>query len=112
TIDLSWLRAPYTSRVTKTLLVSADRDLVPAELHELATRDGAVAGDWESGALAYTCARNKQRVLILRGISDLVSKEGDATYGSIPTFEAGARVVMQRLLRELPAWLDRLPRRR
>jgi len=109
TIDLSWLRAPYPSHVTKTLLVSADRDLVPAELHELATRYGAVAGDWESGALAYTCARNKQRVLILRGISDLVSKEGDATYGSIPTFEAGARVVMQRLLRELPAWLDRMP---
>ena len=108
-IDLSWLRAPYPSKVTKTLLVSGDRDLVPAQLHELASRYNAVAGDWESGALAYTCARNKQRVVILRGISDLVGAEGDETYGNMPAFEAGARTVMQRLLRELPAWLDRMP---
>ena len=111
TLDLSWLGpAPYPSAVTKTLLVSGDRDLVPAELGELATRYGAIAGDWESGAIAYTCARNQQRVLILRGISDLVHAEtGDETYGNMPAFEEGARIVMQRLLGELPAWLERMP---
>jgi adenosylhomocysteine nucleosidase len=108
-IDLSWLRPPYPSAVTKTLLVSADRDLVPAQLSELAARYRAVAGDWESGAIAYTCARNKQRVVILRGISDLVRAEGGEAYGNLPAFEEGARVVMERLLRELPAWLERMP---
>jgi adenosylhomocysteine nucleosidase len=108
-LDLSWLRAPYPSAVTKTLLVSADRDLVPAQLGELATRFGAVAGDWESGAIAYTCVRNQQRVLILRGISDLVHAAGGEAYGNLPAFEEGVRIVMQRLLRELPAWLERMP---
>ena len=109
TIDLSWLRTPYPSAVKKTLLVSADRDLVPAQLAELANKYGAVAGDWESGAIAYTCGRNQQRVVILRGISDLVHAEGGEAYGNMPAFEEGARIVMQQLLRDLPAWLDRMP---
>jgi adenosylhomocysteine nucleosidase len=109
TLDLSWLRAPYPSAVTKTLLVSGDRDLVPAQLAELAAKYNAVAGDWESGAIAYTCARNHQRVLILRGISDLVHDAGGEAYGNMPAFEEGARIVMERLLRELPAWLERMP---
>lgn len=108
-IDLSWLRAPAPSAVTRTLLVSGDRDLVPAQLAELASKYGAVAGDWESGAIAYTCARNHQRVLILRGISDLVHGEGGEAYGNVPAFEEGARIVMTRLLHELPAWLERMP---
>jgi adenosylhomocysteine nucleosidase len=109
TIDLSWLRRPYPSAVTKTLLVSGDRDLVPAQLAELAAKYSAVAGDWESGAIAYTCARNKQRVVILRGISDLVQPSGGEAYGNMPAFEEGARIVMTRLLAELPAWLERMP---
>jgi adenosylhomocysteine nucleosidase len=108
-LDLGWLQPPYPSTVTKTLLVSGDRDLVPDEIADLAAKYGAVAGDWESGAIAYTCARNHQRVLILRGISDLVSRGGDETYGSPDAFAKGADVVMRRLLGDLPAWLQRLP---
>jgi adenosylhomocysteine nucleosidase len=89
--------------------VSGDRDLVPAQLDELATKYNAVAGDWESGAIAYTCQRNRQRVLILRGISDLVHAAGGEAYGNMPAFEEGARIVMERLLRELPAWLALMP---
>lgn len=108
TLDLGWLATPYPSTVTKTLLVSGDRDLVPAELPELAAKYKAVAGDWESGAIAYTCVRNQQRLLILRGISDLVTTQTDETYGNMPAFEDGARIVMTRLLDELPAWLGRM----
>jgi adenosylhomocysteine nucleosidase len=108
-IDLDWLAKPYPSSVTATLLVSGDRDLVPAELGELATKYGAVAGDWESGAIAYTCARNKQRVVILRGISDLVHREGGEAYGNMNAFAEGANIVMRRLLAELPAWLAKMP---
>ncbi len=109
-IDLSWLPASaHASAVTRTLLVSADRDLVPGEIGELASRYGAVAGDWESGAIAYTCARNHQRVLILRGVSDLVTREGGEAIGNPAAFAEGASVVMKRLLGELPAWLERCP---
>jgi adenosylhomocysteine nucleosidase len=108
-LDLSWLAGPPPFAVKKTLLVSADRDLVPAETAELAARYGAVAGDWESGAIAYTCARNRQRVLILRGVSDVVGRAGGEAYGNTSAFAAGADVVMRRLLGELPAWLARCP---
>jgi adenosylhomocysteine nucleosidase len=108
-LDLSWLARPLPSDVRKMLLVSGDRDLVPSELDDLAVRYGAVAGDWESGAIAYTCARNRQRVLILRGVSDLVGRAGNEAYGNISVFAEGADVVMRRLLGELPAWLARCP---
>lgn len=108
-VDLAWLTPPYPSAVTKTLLVSGDRDLVPAELGDLAAKYKAVAGDWETGAIAYTCARNHQRVLILRGISDLVGASGGEAYGNMTAFEQGAATVMKRLLDELPAWLARMP---
>lgn len=107
-LDLSWLSPPYPSTVTRTLLVSGDRDLVPAQLAELVAKYHAVAGDWESGAIAYTCVRNRQPVLILRGISDLVHAAGGEAYGNLPAFEEGARIVMERLLRELPQWLARM----
>ncbi|MGE0872103.1 MAG: hypothetical protein AB7P03_26330 [Kofleriaceae bacterium] len=108
-IDLSWLSEPYPSRVVRTLLVSADRDLVPSEVATLSTKYAAVAGDWESGAIAYTCARNHQRLLILRGVSDLVTPLGGEAYGNMAAFEQGAAVVMRRLFAELPAWLARMP---
>jgi hypothetical protein len=48
-------------------------------------------------------------VLILRGISDLVSASGGEAYGNMDGFEKGAAIVMKRLLGELPAWLAKLP---
>jgi adenosylhomocysteine nucleosidase len=108
-LDLSWLPQPYPSSVTTTLLVSGDRDLVPVELADLATKYKAVAGDWESGAIAYTCARNKQRVLILRGITDLVNPAGGEAYGNMAVFAEGANIVMRQLFAALPAWLAKMP---
>jgi adenosylhomocysteine nucleosidase len=105
TIDLAWLGPRYPGAVRKTLLVSADRDLVPAEISELEAKYGAVAGDWESGAIAWVCARNGQRLLILRGVSDLVSTSGGEAYGSMQTFEAGTKRVMTSLVEQLPGWL-------
>jgi hypothetical protein len=46
---------------------------------------------------------------MLRGISDLVTPAGGEAYGNMDGFVEGARVVMTRLLRELPAWLERMP---
>jgi adenosylhomocysteine nucleosidase len=106
TIDLTWLGSSYPAVVRKTLLVSADRDLVPGELAELKTKYGAVAGDWESGAIAYTCARHHQRLLILRGVSDLVGATlGGEAYGNLQVFEDGTKAVMSNLIEQLPKWL-------
>lgn len=108
-LDLSWLTGAPPSPVVQTLLVSADRDLVPGELAGLTERYRAVAGDWESGAIAYTAKRNRQRVLILRGVSDLVGRTGGEAIGNPEAFVAGTNVVMRKLLGDLPAWLARCP---
>jgi adenosylhomocysteine nucleosidase len=110
TIDLGWLTMPAGPPVRRAPLVSGDRDLVPSEIRHLRSAYGAIAADWESGAIAFVCARNRQRLLILRGVSDLVDERaGGEAYGNIGTFEEGTRVVMTRLLQDLPRWLAAIP---
>jgi adenosylhomocysteine nucleosidase len=65
----------------------------------------AVAADWESGAIAWTAARNDTKVLILRAVSDLVGAGGGELYDQ-GDFQLRAREVMLPLLRALPAWLN------
>ena len=105
-IDLSWLREPYPQPVLRTLLVSGDRDILPADIPWLRERFGAVAADWESAAIAWVAKRNDTRCLILRGVSDLVGVEGGEAYEDMGAFVAGARQVLGTLLDALPAWLE------
>lgn len=103
TIDLSWLAPP--TAVVRGTIVSADQDLDPARLAGLATTYHALAADWESGAIARVATKNHARVLILRGVSDVVTPAGDVTYGNAASFDEGARRVMAELVRVLPQWI-------
>lgn len=103
-IDLTWVGTP-PSPVVRGTIVSADQDLDPARLDELRGTYHAVAADWESGAIAHVAAQNHTRVLILRGVSDVVAPAGDVTYGNPLAFDEAARRVMGELVRVLPAWL-------
>jgi adenosylhomocysteine nucleosidase len=106
-LDLAWLREPYPHAARRTALVSADRDIIAADIPLLARKYGAVAADWETGAIAWVAARNGTRCLILRGVSDLVDGAGgDAYDGNAQVFADGARAVMAKLVEALPAWLD------
>ena len=104
-IDLSSFRQPYPQEVRVGRLISADQDIDPAMVAALASDFSAVAADWESGAIAWTAARNDTRVLILRAVSDLVSAEDGELYRQW-NFKDRAREVMLPLLRALPAWLN------
>ena len=106
-LDLSWLREPYPQEVHKGLLVSGDRDLHPADINGLKRRFGAVAGDWESGAIAFVARRNEIPCLILRGVSDIVSEKGGEAYEDISLFEESAKQILSNLLSTLPAWISR-----
>ena len=106
TLDLSFLREPYPQKVRKTLLVSADRDLMAEEIPELITKYNAVAGDWESGAIAFICQSNGVPCLILRGVSDLVGIDGCEAYDNLSLFSERAEEVMLELMHHLPAWLE------
>ena len=103
-LDLSFLSDPYPQAVRRSLLVSADQDIDPDLIHKLTDDFGAVAADWESGAIAWTARRNQTRCLILRGVSDVVDPFGGEIYDS-DEFHARAEAVMTVLLKALPNWI-------
>lgn len=111
-LDLEWLEPPYPHEVVRTLIVSGDRDLVVDEIPRLARDFGAAVGDWESAAIAWVSRHNGVRLLILRGVSDLVGAEGGEAYdGNIGVFERNTHEIMARLVEQLPDWLARHARR-
>jgi adenosylhomocysteine nucleosidase len=89
----------------KTTMYSADRDLTPAGLRELENTYAPVVADWESGAIAWVAHRNSVPVLILRGVSDLVSREQAEAQSNLPLFQDNAARVMRNLVESLPDWL-------
>jgi adenosylhomocysteine nucleosidase len=106
-LDLSWLKEPYPEEVWRDLIISADRDLRPEDLNELKMKYGAVAADWESGAIAYVAKRNEVPCLILRAVSDLVSQTGGEAYGDISRYEESVAEIMGHLLKTLPLWIKK-----
>jgi adenosylhomocysteine nucleosidase len=107
-IDLSSIKTKPSDSVITTLLVSGDRDLVPDEISYLQENYHAIAGDWESGSIAYTCKRNNKKLIILRGVTDLVNSKGGEAYGNNAVFENGTDIVMRKLIKQLPNWLVKL----
>jgi len=98
-LDTAAWPARLASRVVIGPLVSADRDLDPAALAGLAAKYHASAGDWESGAIAWVAAHNHTRVMILRGVSDLVDAPGgDPTYHAPGAWERASVAVMASLI--------------
>ena len=91
-------------------LISADRDLIPAEVEALREKFGAIAGDWESGAIAYVASKNSVKLLILKGVSDIVSRHGGEAYGDIKSFYDGTGIVMAKLIKLLFKAFDHLGR--
>jgi adenosylhomocysteine nucleosidase len=104
-LDLSWLKEPYPHPVRRGLLVSADRDILVEDIPNLVAQYGAVAADWESGAIAWVARKNTVRCLILRGVTDLVGGQGGEAYGNIELFRERTKDVMRGLLEQLPDWL-------
>jgi len=104
-LDLSWLAEPYPFPVRRGMIASADSDLPPEKI-PLIKSQGAIAADWESAALAWVAQRNRARLLILRGVSDMVTEEGGEAYNNIEMFNERARGIMQQLIEQLPEWLN------
>jgi adenosylhomocysteine nucleosidase len=105
TLDLSWLAEPYPFPARRGLIASADSDLPPDKIPLLRSH-GAIAADWESAALAWVAGRNHARLLILRGVSDMVSETGGEAYNNIEMFNERARGIMEQLIEQLPDWLN------
>ena len=114
-IDLSWIdhgqwtmdnKGDGQQSIVRSLLVSADRDIVVEDIPMLIEKYDAVAADWESGAIAWVAQRNNTRLLILRAVTDLVGGDGGDAYGNIELFHERTKTVMRELFRQLPDWLN------
>ncbi len=107
-LDISWLPDPLPHPVVPGLLVSADRDILTGDIPSLVEKYGAVAADWESGAIAWVAKNNGVRCLILRGVTDLVGSSGGEAYGNIGIFHENTKSVMKGLIEQLPDWLNNI----
>ncbi len=111
-LDLSWLPECFLKKIRKDpnlktgLLVSADRDLLPADIPNLVETFGASAADWESASIAWVAQKNNTRCLILRVVSDLVAPAGGEVYGDIHLFHLRANRIMPDLVARLLDWIS------
>jgi adenosylhomocysteine nucleosidase len=105
-LDLAWLPEANPTVVQRGLLVSGDRDIVVDDIPGLISRFGAVAADWESGAIAWVANKNRVRCLILRGVSDLVGSGGGEAYGNFALFQQRTDEIMERLVGQLDNWIQ------
>ena len=108
-LDLSWLPPELPHPVLRSLMVSGDRDIVASDVPHLINKHQAIAADWESAAIAWVAKRNDARLLILRGVSDLVDEDGGEAYGNHALFAERTTEIMGRLIEQLPDWLDGIP---
>jgi adenosylhomocysteine nucleosidase len=106
-LDLGWFDGGEPQPVRRALLVSADRDLLAEDVPTLQARYDAIAGDWESGAIAWVAARNGVRCIILRGVTDLVGSGGGEAYGNLALYRKQTGEVIGSLLDSLPAWITK-----
>lgn len=104
-LDLGWLAEPYPYPARRGAIASADSDLPPEKIPFLKLK-GALAADWESAAFAWVAQKNRSRLLILRGISDMVSEQGGEAYNNIEIFNQRAKEIMKVLFDQLPDWLN------
>jgi adenosylhomocysteine nucleosidase len=104
-LDLGWLTELHPFPARRGMIASADSDLLPEKIPFLKSL-GAIAADWESAALAWVAGRNNARLLILRGVSDLVSEKGSEAYNNIDLFNERAKGIMEQLIEQLPEWLN------
>lgn len=107
-LDLSWLPAVVPCAVKRGVIASGDRDILVQDIPRLVKVYRAVAADWESAAFAWVARHAGVRTLILRGVSDLVGEDGGEAYGNYALFAERTRTIMERLISDLPDWLDGL----
>jgi adenosylhomocysteine nucleosidase len=99
------LPAQLPTPAVRATMYSADRDLTAAGLRELEPRYQPLVVDWESGAIAWVAHKNGTPLLILRGVTDLVSPAKAEAEGNLQLFQDNTVRVMQNLAGNLPKWL-------
>jgi adenosylhomocysteine nucleosidase len=86
----------------KEIIVSGDRDIDPKDIDYLIEEYGAKAGDWESASIAFAADKNKTNLVIIRGVSDIISKSHGEAYNDSNIFINNTAIIMDKLFKLLP----------
>ena len=97
-IDLSWLPPVEHLPLRRGIFVSGDRDIHPEDIPMLIERYDAFAGDWETAAIAWVAQKSGSKLLVLRGVSDLVSIDGGEAYGNKELFYERTKQIIPSLI--------------
>jgi adenosylhomocysteine nucleosidase len=101
-IPISHFPKPWPGDARAGNIATADQDLDPILIPVLREKPvDACAADWESAAVAWVARKNGARCLIIRGVSDVVSREHSTEVAIL----RGTKKVMGRLFDVLPEWL-------
>jgi len=105
-IDISWIKKTQIPINLASIMVSADRDVVPDDIAELKRKYKAIAADWESGSIAYIADKNNIKCLIQRGVSDIVGDNVKEIYGNYELFEERAALLIKKMVEELNLFFE------
>lgn len=108
-IDLSWLPPVDYLPIRRGSIVSGDRDIDPKQIPMLIERYDAFAGDWETASIAWVARKNGSKLLVLRGVSDLVSVEGGEAYGNKELFYERTKEIIPSIINLFTEILQLLP---
>jgi adenosylhomocysteine nucleosidase len=98
-INNDWLNIKGLKRET---IVSGDKDIDPKDIDYLNKEFEAKAGDWESASIAFVADKNKTDLVIIRGVSDVISKTHGEAYNDTNIFIYNTAVIMNKLFKLLP----------
>ena len=108
-LDLDGLSKSLPAGIQRGHMLSADRDLDPEDIPQLIQKYKANAVDWESGSIARVCNKNQVPLLILRGVSDIVSDQQPQCYSeNQKNFKNNTAGLIKKMIEALPFLLEPL----
>ncbi len=93
-IGTAWLEKIKLPHIHPVTIATGDQDLDPEKTLFLYRQYGAVVADWESGSIAWVAARNTTPLIILRVVTDLVSRDAGEAYGNLDLYRAATHQYM------------------
>ncbi len=106
-LDTDWIGTDLLKETRRAALASADQDIDFQNFRLLTEGFGVPAADWESAAIAWVLKTNGVRGLILRGVSDIITPHASETDNNHSLWRSRVEMIMQKLLHDLPFYLEK-----
>lgn len=106
-LDTEWIGTDLPENTRRAPLASADQDIDFHNFQMLTHEFGVPAADWESAAIAWVLKANRVRGLILRGVSDIITPSASETDNNHTLWRSRVEMIMQKLLHDLPLYLEK-----